>query len=280
MAGLHFIDQVDPTAGSEVGTLDPAPTIGVKLTVEGQTASGQTLTLEDVADALTFRRDGVPFSSESFRFWHEVSKLWFGDVDAPTGNANVSERAVAFIWFYQPEIPQALAVEPDNLRYNLQFNRALGDRFGGNAATCKIEQVTVKPGELPELYTPFCLQDDLQLSGAGFDTDTIDEPNTTRVFFEDEDDLVEDVRIEVDGVTEFENADLEDMNDQARLFNRVETGTPPYVEYTTISAVGQASVFNSRFAYQVQSSSAGTLEVTRMRVGDVSDRERIGALLG
>jgi hypothetical protein len=280
MAGLHFLDQVDPTAGSEVGTLDPAPTIGVKLTLEGQTASGQTLSLDDVADALTFRRDGVPFSSESFRFWNEVSRLWFGDVDAPTGNANSQERAVAFVWFYQPEIVQALRVEPDNLRYNMQFNSsALSTRFSSDP-TVKIEQVTVKPGELPELYTPYCLQDDLQLSGAGFDTDTIEEPNTTRLFFEDESNLVEDVRIEVDGRTEFENADFQDMNDQARLFNRVETGTPPYVEYTTISAVGQASVFNSRVAYQVQSSGAGTLEVTRMRVGDVADRERIGALIG
>jgi len=282
MPGLHFVDSVDPTSGAESGTLDAVPTMGLKLTLEGTTASGQTLALGDIADSLTLRRDGRPFQTESFRFWHEISQLWYGDVDQPTGTAAEDERVVAYVLFFQPELLQALDVAPNNLRYNLQFNSGtLGDRFGTNDVTMKIEQVSVKPGELPELYTPYCLQDDIDVSGAGTSTDEIDEPNTTRLFFEDPAGVVTDARISIDGNTVMENTDLAGINDQSRLFNRVPDGAsaPPFVEYTTLSAVGDVSLFSNRVSYQFRASGSSTIEVTRMRAGDVQDRERLRAAL-
>jgi len=279
MAGLSFHDQVDPTSGSDTGTLDPEPTIGVKLTLEGTTDTGQTLALSDIADSITFRRGGLPFQTESFRFWHEVGGLWYGDLDAPSGNANVSERVVAYVFFYQPELLQALDVQPDSLRYNIQWGSDLSTRFGSNQATATIEQVTVQEGELPELYTPYCLQDDVGVSGAGFKGETIDEPNVTRLFFEDSSSVVTDVRIEIDGRTQVENTDLDGINDQSRLFNRVESGKPPFVEYSTISDVGDRSLFSNRVSYQFQASGSGTVETTRMRIGDVADREALRAIL-
>ena len=282
MPGSNPIETVDPTVEAATGTLDPEPTLAVKITVEGKTDNGQTLALSDIANSLTFSRDGRPFQSESFEFWSEINQLWYGDVSAPSGNTNAEERVVAYCLMYQPELLQALDVAPDNLRYNLQFNTGtLTTRFGSNPVTAEIEQITAR--SLPELYTPYVLADDEDVgttaSGSG---ETYQEPNITRLFFRESGGLVvSDVMIMQDGVTEVSNTDLAGLNDESRLFNRVENNvTPPYVEYTSIERVGQVSLFNNRTEYRVQASTGGTLEVTRMRVGDVQDRDRLRAALG
>jgi hypothetical protein len=264
MPDKKFDTQHDPLSGPLSDTLPAGAIYGFDIVIEGTTATGETLTLDDIADSIRVNRDGTPIQNESYEYWNRVGQLWWGSLPEPSGNAAVDERVVARVLFSLPDFPNVLRIESDEIRYNIDFNSGtLTTRFDSNGATARI--LPIYAPALSERYQLVVRPDDKSFSGEGEDGESYNERNIARVHFQDPSDVVDRVYIEQGDRTAVQSITLDELNDDSGFFNRVENEVPTLVEWDGVFSLREQSLQKpAPLRYELQVSGAGTVEVTRM----------------
>lgn len=290
MLGREIVETgIDPSSESvTTGKLPDVPMAALEFHLSGTTDTGETLTMADIANSLQVRHKsrGV-FSDLSAEDWHALNLLWGGTVRSPSNSDNTAEDVVWYLLFYQPEIPQAIHVPPEEYAFRFDWDDVtLSTRFGGAGTAPNVDIHAVR-SDLEELYLPVAVQDNLDVRDAGGQTQQWSDPNITRLIFR-ENNGANITNLEIDqtlrsGRTEqvITNATLASLIDWQDFYHERGEGSTrqSIAEWNAIDGMADVSLFSRATQIQYAADAAGDLDVRYFRLGDpinaALSRERI-----
>lgn len=272
--GKRFIDKgavVDGGVSQKVSIDLPVDMYaGLGLVIEGTTDTGQTLAPSDVGN-IRIERLGEQIMSESFEFFHELTKMKFGKPTATLPAAGAT-RIFAFIPFFYLQ-PNVLDVKSkDEVDVFIDFGSNLPTRFGSNSVTYTLIGSTSR--SVPMEYLPKIRQQDIVASSAGSNPKTLDAKNVAVLFLEDSADKFDSVTVEVDDRTVYNNLDDDILNDFSNIENLIESSALTLTE-VAIAESSLLEAVNNEVVVTPTANASGTLKVTILTVDQVDPSSSI-----
>jgi len=230
MPSNRKVTSVDPTSEDVNEYLDSGNYWCLQLVLEGTTASGESVGLEDIADHVIVERNGSQLLNVPASFLHRIMDEWYGTVEQ-TNPSGGDTRIVVFVPFFYPEKENnALEVRSDQeLELDVQFNQStLSTKFDGTP-TMTVRKIL--SSGLSEQYQPRYKQkrEPLVAGDTGVEV-KFNEAGIVRMYIDDQGNGVTRVQAEVDDRVLISNGDLKSTNDLANLLNRVESSPDDLVE--------------------------------------------------
>lgn len=242
----------------------PGPLALIEIVISGKTATGETLSAEEVADTIQVDRDGTGIITEASDFFHELLQIPYGFVVGDMPTAGDTELAM-YIPMFIPELPQVKEIGSDELYLNIDFNSGtLSTRFDADGYT--VEITPCYADALTEDYGLRIERDVIEQS----DEETYTGGNIAHLLFKEATVGSNDrVDVEVDNKTRVgSGADLSHLNRQSGLFNRIEEGSglPDLVDYSFIQSGKARDALNGEVYVNLRGTSGEDVDVTRMRM--------------
>lgn len=264
---FQFLDTISALVGSSANTSTktiPAGNYsGIRLTLTGTTATGETLALEDIANVFVNHVNEGQIVRADFGFLNIWQNLKGGYPPTVSGTAETAERVVATIPFGDPRFPNTLQLNNDReASFKIEFKSAMATKFSGSSATVRVD--LIKANDVSQDYFYIIDSQNQQAQGAGQITDTITGANIVGLYLQ-ENSNVSSVTIRQDSETVVDDTPFGVLRDQTNIQNRIESSGQQFVEvrpvgFTRESTRNRSTTLNTNF------SSSGTMELYKFRM--------------
>jgi len=256
---------VDPTSEDIDETLDAGRYWSLWGILTGETDTGESVGLDDIADHVIVERNGTQIMNMPAGDLHRIMDEWKGTVENTAPTADDTRIVIPIPFWYPEEEANALNVQTDQeLSVQIQFNQStLSTRFGSNAASFELRRYLLS--STPENYVPFWKRSTLSLaSGDTGKRDEFTDRGIVRLFLDDASSVVTRAQVEFDDRVLVNNADLDSVNDLANLLNRVESSPDDLVEVNPFQGPDGQGASRQTASVTVDASGAGNLVTTRI----------------
>lgn len=229
---FKFLDTISALVGGSANTQTkqiPAGNYsGVRLTLVGTTAVGETLTLDDIATVYVESAKSGQIVRADYGFLNIWQNLRGGFPPTVSGSAETAERVVATIPFGSSQFPNTQNPKNDReLSFKIEFKAAMATRFAGSSATVRVDMIQSK--DVVQDYDYIIQTQNQTAQGAGDITDTLTGANITEIFMK-EDTNVASVTVRQDGKTIADNTPFGVLRDETNIMNRIESAGQDWVE--------------------------------------------------
>jgi hypothetical protein len=230
MPSNRKVTQVDPTSEDLQEYVDSGRYWFLFGILSGTTASGQSVSLGDIADHVIVERNGTQLLNVPASFLHKIVDEWFGTVELTNPSGGDTRIGVPIPFYYPERENNVLNVRSDQeLEVNIQFNQStLSSRFDG---TPSFELRKYTASGISEQYQPRykTKREPLQAGDTGVQVN-FNESGIVRLYIDDQGSGITNVSAEIDNRVLVSNGTLDSVNDLANLLNRVESSPDDLVE--------------------------------------------------
>lgn len=264
---FQFLDTISALSGSVANTATktiPAGNYsGIRLTLTGTTAPGETLTLDDIGTVYVNHSERGQIARVDFGFLNYWQNIKGGFPPTVSGAAETAERVVATIPFGDPDFPNTQNPATDReLSFKVEFGSAMATRFSGTNASLRVD--LIKESDVSQDYDYMIESQNQQANGAGDITDTLTGANIVSTFLK-ENANVNSITLRQDERTVADNTPFDVLKDQTNIQNRIEAAGQPWAELRSAN-ITRASTRNRSTDLVTSFSSSGTMEVYKFRM--------------
>lgn len=264
----------DPSGRVEID-LPPEPLAAILLTIDGTTATGESLEPERVG-RLRIQRFGEQLQGEDAQFYHDLANIRSGHPTNQGGTGSDSHLAIP-IPFALKGIPNVLDVQSnEEADLVLDFTQGdLGTVFGTNAATFDVTGLVAKT--VAERYVLRVQESNIQSTGAGRQPGEFSSKNLAALYMRDPSSVVEEIQLDIDGDVAQDTLSAQKIQDLTNLFNRIETSGLTLAQVHEPDEMKLKNTLNSRASYDVKFSGAGTAKFTLLSTRFNNERSKQSA---
>jgi len=264
---FQFLDNVPALVGGSANTsTKPIPAgnySGIRLTLTGTTASGETLALDDIGNVFVNHVDEGQIVRAGYGFLNSLQEIKGGFPPTVSGSAESAERVVATIPFGDPRFPNTLQLQTDReASFKVEFGSAMATRFAGENPVLRVDLIKAEDVSMDYFY--MIDSQNQQANASGQITDTITGANIVQLFLK-ENSNVNNITLRQDERTVIDNTPLAILRDQTNIENRVESAGQEYVEIKP-SGMTKASTLNQSTSINTDFSGSGVMELYKFRM--------------
>lgn len=264
---FQFLDNISALVGgasnTSTKTIPAGNYAGIRLTLVGTTATGETLGLDDIGNVFVNHVDEGQIVRAGYGFLNSWQQIEGGFPPTVSGTANSAERVVATIPFGDKRFPNTLQLQSDReASFKVEFNPAMATRFSGKNPTLRVD--LIKSNDVSQDYFYIIDSQNQQAPASGAITDTITGANIVKMYLK-ENANVDSITLRQDDQTVIDNTPIAILRDQTNIENRVESAGQEYVEIKT-SGITRASTRNASTTLNTQFSASGVMELYKFRM--------------
>ena len=270
MADHKALDTVDPTSNQiTIDELKPGKRLlGLAVSVEGTTASGETLAPADLGrftcDLFDEQRFNTPLG-----FWHSHPRIHYGSIEKTLPQNGVTRLALFVpMWTEGAGLSTVPITDKSVLDADFDFDTdTLSTRFNGDGAEAEISAVYAD--DVPSQYLPDYKKATLQFQGATNQSETYDGGNVPALYVREaasntNSEIVERVDAQADNKDLVSKLDLAKIDDVATVL--AETESPPEAWSFIDATSGPADAGgwqNGSVSVEVTTNAAGEVQIVR-----------------
>lgn len=243
------------------------------LILTGTTASGQTLTLDDIGSIKVTEDDFGEIINADMGFFNSYGDEKGGYLPTVSGSANTAETVVMMVPFEYDylKFPNVLQLERDNQAWvNIQFGSDFGTLFSGASPSLTVVAFE-KPDTFQSYYMPINSQN-LQAQGSGTLPHLLTGGNVASLFLRDAGSNVTEIQYTSDGMVVIDNRTPAQLQYMTNWINRVESSGLSWFEIANADSPVEESTRNSKNQLLVKFSGAGTLDIYKFQFAWLSEQ--------
>lgn len=272
---FRFLDNISALSGASANTatktLPAGNFLGIRLTLTGTTAGGETLTLDDIANVFVNHVDEGQIVRAGFGFLNQWQALKGGFPPTVSGSPATAERVVCTIPFGNERFPNTLQLQSDReASFKIEFNSAMATRFSGSSANVRVD--LIEASDISQDYFYIIDSQNQQAQASGQITDTITGANIVELYLK-EDSNVNSITLRQDNKTIVDDTPIGVLRDQTNIENRVESAGQEYVEIDT-AGLSRGSTRNSSTTINTNFSASGIMELYKFRMKYLSQQNQ------